>query len=274
MRAINQSSVKAKELISRRLDPHNAIIREIEALFKQLAQYIQRKCQDACSSKVMSYLRKFTQCGVATLRGHLEAIMEEESPKLKFDLIEEETLMNELDVDKAKDEKLPSKTQSLEEVEVGIELPIQEKEGYTQNKRAKKKRASSFCNLLYSKPPPPSPPTLKSSIIGCSEVKIVTYGKPQEFRGMEASMENRGQIEILNSCGVVDEEGKYIMVSIEKMVEKSCICGNELLENRVESSKENTYKLNLLVSQMMLSKTLQVFLMGRLRLKVKNKMSG
>lgn len=74
--------------------------------------------------------------------------MEEKSPKLKFDVMEEETLMNELDVDKAKDEKLPSKTQSLQEVEVGIELPIQENEGYTQKKRAKKKGASSFCNFF------------------------------------------------------------------------------------------------------------------------------
>lgn len=33
-------------------------------------------------------------------------------------------------------------------------------------------------------------------------------------------MENGGQIEILNFYSEVDEEGKYIMVSIEEMVEK------------------------------------------------------
>lgn len=74
-------------------------------------------------------------------------------------------------------------------------------------------------------------------MIGCSEVKIVTYGKPQEFGEVEASMENGGQIEILNSHVEVDEGDKCIMVSIEEMVEKSCSRGNELLENGVEGSE-------------------------------------
>lgn len=86
-----------------------------------------------------AYLREVEQYCVVTLRSvtqlekqieqeHLENVIEEESQKLKFDVMEEEASMNEFTVGMAKDEKLSSKSQSLGEVEIGIELPIQKKQ--------------------------------------------------------------------------------------------------------------------------------------------------
>lgn len=46
-------------------------------------------------------------------------MIEEECQKLKFDVMKEEDSMNELDVGKAKDEKLLCKSQNLGEAEVG-----------------------------------------------------------------------------------------------------------------------------------------------------------
>lgn len=68
---------------------------------------------------------------------------------------------------------------------------------------------------------------------------LVTHGKPQESKWKEESIKYGVPIGVLNSCGEMDEEDKYIMISIEKNIEKSCICGNDLLENGVESSNKN-----------------------------------
>lgn len=94
-------------------------------------------------------------------------MIEEESQKLTYDVMEEETLMNELKMGKVKDEKLPSTNQKFGEAKVGIELSIQKKEGSTQKKKAKKKGASCPWNFSDFIPPSPFLPVPKSSIIGC-----------------------------------------------------------------------------------------------------------